>query len=273
MSSQSIQLPLPLPEELQPWLTINSEFHILLCYATSCQHAVAPGSISRHLRDKHQVRREVQKQADQYTKLWQWPYDVQSILLPLDGSLPQPILPILNGFQCINCSFKSQSQKLLRKHQSKEHNRRYLKNEEICTVVHLQTWFTKKKARYWVVDATRPSRDVNNTSGSSSGSRNDATEDTGAAIKAEIEEWMKKEEEEEYKASTVATEVDLWLQYTGWEEVLAGSKHGLVKTAEFTATATGTEPELERVVESWERILQRSLTTLIAVSNFKDILK
>ena len=50
--------------------------------------------------------------------------------------------------------------------------------------------------------------------------------------------------------STVATEIDPWLQYTGWEEVLAGPKHSLVKTAEFTATATADEPELERVLQS-----------------------
>ena len=63
------------------------------------------------------------------------------------------------------------------------------------------------------------------------------------------------------------------MQYTGWEEVLAGSKHSLVKTAEFTATATADEPELERVLQSWERIVQRSLATLAAVSQYKDILK
>ena len=62
------------------------------------------------------------------------------------------------------------------------------------------------------------------------------------------------------------------MRYTGWEEVLAGSKHDLVTTAAFTATATATEPELERLIQSWERILQRSLDTLIAVSNYKDIL-
>ena len=73
--------------------------------------------------------------------------------------------------------------------------------------------------------------------------------------------------------STVATEIDPWLQYTGWEEVLAGSKHSLVKTAEFTATATADEPELERLLQSWERIVQRSLATLAAISKYKDILK
>jgi hypothetical protein len=64
-----------------------------------------------------------------------------------------------------------------------------------------------------------------------------------------------------------------WLQYRGWEEVLAESKHDLVKTTEFTATAADTEPELERVLYSWERILQCSLGTLVALGNYKDILK
>ena len=47
----------------------------------------------------------------------------------------------------------------------------------------------------------------------------------------------------------------------------------MVKTTEFTATATADEPELERVLQSWERIVQRSLATLAAVSQYKDILK
>ncbi len=52
--------------------------------------------------------------------------------------------------------------------------------------------------------------DVNNSQGSGSGSGSDNTRDTRAAIKAEIEAWVKKEEEE-YKASTVVTEINLWL--------------------------------------------------------------
>ena len=114
-------------------------------------------------------------------------------------------------------------------------------------------------------DVNNESRDVNNSSSSGSG-------DASAAIRAEIAEWMM-EEEGQYQASTVATEIDPWLQYTGWEEVLTASKHDLVTTAAFTATATATEPELARLIQSWERILQRSLATLAAISKYKDILK
>ena len=273
MSDQSIPLPLPLPEILQQWLIFNTKFHVLLCHTTGCQHAIAPGSISRHLRDKHQVKSEVYKQADQYIKQWQWQYNFQNVPLPQDRSLPQPVLPVFNGFQCVSCNFKTQSRKVMRKHGSKEHNQKGLKDEEIYIVIRLQTWFTAKRARYWVVDedATRQARDINNNNRGGSGSGS-SSNDTGAAIKAEIEEWIK-QEEGQYQVNTVATDIDPWLQYMGWEEILAGSKHDLVTTAAFTATATATEPELERVLESWERILQRSLTTLAAVSNFKDILK
>ena len=113
------------------------------------------------------------------------------------------------------------------------------------------------------------SHDINNTSSSSSSGDSN---NTRATIKAEIKEQIKKEEYQ-YKASTIATEINLWLQYTGWEEVLAGSKYDLVKTAAFTATVSATEPELACIIQSWEQIIQQSLAMLMAISNYKDILK
>jgi tetrahydromethanopterin S-methyltransferase subunit A len=53
------------------------------------------------------------------------------------------------------------------------------------------------------VDATWQSRDINNNSSSSS-------DDLGAVIKAEIKEWIKKEEGT-YKVSTIIIEIDSWL--------------------------------------------------------------
>lgn len=273
MPEQAGQLLLPLPEVLQQWIILNVEYHVFLCYIPGCQHALAPGSISRHLRDKHQVKREIQKQADQYFRQWQWQYNFCTVPLPLDGSIPQPVLPVFNGLHCYNCNFKTQNRKVIRVHGNREHNKKRLKDEEIFYTVQLQSWFTEKKARYWVVDATRQSRDVYNRnrsgSGSSSGS---SSNDASITIKAEIEEWMKKEEGQ-YQVSTIAADSDPWLQYTGCEEVLAASKHNLVTTAAFADIATATEPELEQVLQSWERILQRSLTTLAAIDNYKDILK
>jgi len=241
-----MQLPLPLPEALRQWIAINAEYHVLVCHITGCQQALSPRAISRHLRDKHQVKSGLYKQADQYIKQWQWQYDFQSVPLPPDKSAPQPILPVFAGFQCQDCDHKSQSRQAIRKHVNKEHDKKRLPDNELFQAVQLQTWFGEKRARYWVVNATRQSdvnnesRDVNNSSSSGSG-------DASAVIRAEIAEWMA-QEEGQYQASTVAAEVDPWLRYTGWEEVLAGSKHDLVTTAAFTATATATEPELERLI-------------------------
>jgi hypothetical protein len=104
------------------------------------------------------------------------------------------------------------------------------------------------------VDVTRKSRDVNNTSSGSGDASATRSSDLSASIKAEIEEWIKKEEGQ-YQVSTVAADIDPWLQYTGWEAVLSASKHDLVTTTIFADTATTTKPELEQVLQSWERIL------------------
>ena len=277
MLNQSIELPLPLPEALRPWLTLNSAFHVIACHVTGCQQALSPDGISNHLSRKHQVNLKSRQQLTEYLKQWQWPYDFRSVPLPLNGSLPQPVLPVIDGFQCRDCIYTTTNRLVIRQHCNTEHQKQRLSDEELFQAIQLQAWFRGNRARYWVVDATRQSRGVNNGNGNGnedgdgngSGSSSD---DAGAAIKAEITEWIAKEEGQ-YQVSTVAAETDPWLRYTGWEEVLAASKHDLATTTAFTATASATEPALTQAIQSWERILQRSLTTLMAVGNYKDILK
>lgn len=220
--------------------------------------------IVRHIRDKHRLEKDSRQQLIDYLKQWQWQYDFQTVPLPLDGQLPQPVLPISDGFKCNDCAYKTINRSVIRKHCNQQHNKQRLKDKELFQAVQLQTWFAEKRARYWVVDATAQSRDVNNDSGSDS--------DALAAIKADIQEW-KAQEEGIYQASTVPAEVDKWLQHVRWEAVLANSKLDLVQTAAFAAAATATETELHRLLECWERILQRSLNTLVAVADYKDILQ
>jgi hypothetical protein len=138
--------------------------------------------------------------------------------LPPDGSSPQPVLPVVNGFQCLDCKYTTRNRHNIRNHGLVEHNKeKRLKDEKLFRAVQLQTWFGEKRARYWVVDATRQSdvnnesRDVNNSSGSGSGN---GSGDAGAVIKAEIAEWIIKEEGA-YQVSIVAAEIDPWLRYTG----------------------------------------------------------
>lgn len=266
MSDQSIQLPLPLPEAVQPWLTLNLEFHVIICHSTGCKGALTPRAVCTHLRDKHQVQFEIRQQLAEYLKQWQWQYDYQTIPLPLDASLPLPGLPVLNGFQCKSCSYKTTNRSIIRKHCNIQHNQQRLKDYNLFTAVQMQTWFKEKRARYWVVeDATRQSREDSNGSGSG----RDTT------IKAEIADWIMKQEESqaELDREILTTERDPWLRGVHWDEVLAGSQHDLVRTAAFATTATATEPDLVRLIQSWERILQRCLTTLAAIGKYKDILK
>ena len=211
------QVPLPVPLILEPWIVFNNAFEVLLCIRPECQRAVSPSALSQHLQRKHkaniQLREAVNSYVQQFLQRYT-DYDFRTVALPLGGGLPLPILPVHNGFQCLNCSFTTQNQSNIRKHASKEHNQKGAPNTDVYREVQLQSWFEERRARYWVVDASGESRDVNNGQGSGSGSDDEESRDAGAAIKAEIEEWLKKEEEE-YKVSTVATEIDPWLQYTG----------------------------------------------------------
>ena len=68
-----------------------------------------------------------------------------------------------------------------------------------------------------------------------------------------------------------AVEMDSWLQYTKWNEVLSQSKHNLVKTFYFTHVPDPDEPELDRILRAWSRILDWCLDTLTATDQ-KDAL-
>ena len=73
-------------------------------------------------------------------------------------------------------------------------------------------------------------------------------------------------------ARPTADELDPWIRYTGWNEVLLQSKHSIVKTHEFVRVPNLEEPELVRLLEAWNRILNRCLDTL-AATDHKDTLK
>ena len=75
MAFDSILLLLPLPEAARPWLVLNLEHHVIICYRVGCQHAISPRMVSRHLRDKHQVQIDIRKQIQLYLEQWQWLYD------------------------------------------------------------------------------------------------------------------------------------------------------------------------------------------------------
>jgi hypothetical protein len=120
--------------------------------------AVSLSTLSSHLRRKHKATLQIRKQVDEFIKelLLVWKdYDFRTVLLPRDRSQPQPVLPILDGVQCKDCIYLSQSRKALREHANKQHNKKRVKDEELYKKVRVQSWFTEGKERYWIVDESR----------------------------------------------------------------------------------------------------------------------
>jgi hypothetical protein len=93
-------------------------------------------------------------------------------------------------------------------------------------------------------------------------------------IERDIQQW--KAEAQERRLTLLdkvpIVEMDSWLLYTKWNEVLSGSQHNLAQTYHFVREPDENEPELRRLMCAWKRILERGLNTL-AMTDQKDALK
>jgi hypothetical protein len=130
----------------------------------------------------------------------------------------------------------------MRKHGNKVHNKKRVPNEDIFQAVRLQSWFGEKRERYWAVDESQQitqerqarraaigdvgeeSNSEANTSGSSESedSQDDRLSDSLDDIIEEIEGWKADACERLLEAlkKVPAAEIDAWLHFTGWNEVL-----------------------------------------------------
>jgi len=277
----------PIPQAWSHLVALNVEYGVLICVAgDKCKRALQPTAMPRHLADKHSAPLELRKQVRQYVQGFPFAYDSASVPLPIDGSAPQPIIPIVAGFACRQCLYKSISRDATRKHANSAHDKKEVPDEEILRAVQLQSWFGEKRERYWIVDEGQQGQqdqqgeesndsEANVGSGSSSeDSQDDADDDMYDDIIQGIEDWKAAAKERLLEAlkNVPASEIDSWLQYTGWNEVLGRSKHNLAKTHQFARPPDSDEPELERVLRAWRRILERCLDTLAATDQ-KDALK
>lgn len=73
-------------------------------------------------------------------------------------------------------------------------------------------------------------------------------------------------------ARPTADELDPWLRYTKWHDVLSQSKHDIVKTHKFVQDAEPEETQLEHLARAWDIVMQRCLDTL-EHTDHKDTLK
>lgn len=110
----------PIPQALAHFIGLNVEFCTLICL--QCQYAQRPTYICRHSGDRHKVPIELRKQVEEYTKGCPFEYDYTSVQLPSDGSAPQPIIPVLDGYKCKGCQFKTHGRDTARQHCNKDHN-------------------------------------------------------------------------------------------------------------------------------------------------------
>jgi Orsellinic acid/F9775 biosynthesis cluster protein D len=284
-------------------VAVNIKYGILICLGNTCHRAVRPAGLAAHVRRKHKVPRDIWRQVEQYIKGFPFEYDYSSVPLPVDGLAPQPIIQVVDGLQCRHCTFKTQSRDAMKKHGNKEHSMQRVANDELFQPARLQSWFWDGKERYWVVDESQQvaqerrarraaigdvgeeSNPEANTSGGSSGSgsggrsgsedsQDDGLSDGLDDIVEDIEGWKADARERLLEAlkEVPAAEIDAWLHFTGWSEVLGQSRHDLVKTHQFARPPDPDEPELERVLRAWRRILERCLDTLAATDQ-KDALK
>jgi len=129
-------IPLPLP--LQAFISLNSEFKVLICLVNRCYSAIEPAVLASHLLRKHEVGKKTREEANQYIKQWQWPYDSKSIILPPNGSAPQPVIPVLDGYQCLWCEYITQSRKAGREHGNKAHQLKRVPDKELVRPVQIQ---------------------------------------------------------------------------------------------------------------------------------------
>ena len=142
----------PVPEVLAHLVQLNVDFQVLVCLGEECRCAVSPRAMVRHFNDQHKTPIELRKAIERYIQAFLGSYDYLSVRLPPDGSSPQPIIQVVDGFQCRQCPFKTQDRSNIRKHANKEHGKKRARDEEIFSIVRMQSWFKGKRERYWVVD-------------------------------------------------------------------------------------------------------------------------
>jgi hypothetical protein len=143
-----------IPLALSQLIAVNVEYKVLICLGYGCSQVVRPSGFLEHVRKKkHPITKEGRKQAQEYTQAFPCDYKHSTIQLPTNGLAPQPIIPVVDGFQCKKClNYFSTSRKKMKVHRNKEHSLKRIADDELLQLVRMQLWFGEGMERYWVVD-------------------------------------------------------------------------------------------------------------------------
>ncbi|RFU35493.1 hypothetical protein B7463_g857, partial [Scytalidium lignicola] len=106
------------PAELLRYLP---DYRVLICL--SCQYAIQPGALARHLKEIHRVLRSYRRPYMQYVA--GFPLDKpEQVIAASIKEFPVPFLPIQDGLQCDSCPHLCISEKRMRHHWSTKHDRK-----------------------------------------------------------------------------------------------------------------------------------------------------
>ena len=160
-----------IPLALAQLVVVNVKYEALICLGSGCSRAVRPLGFLKHVsKQKHPITSDGRKQGQEYTQAFPHDYTYSTILLPLDGLAPQPIIAVVDGLQCQKCPhqppnslsrpYRSQSRKKIKVHRNKEHSLKDIADDKLFQLVRMKSWFREGKERYWVVDEGQQERQV-----------------------------------------------------------------------------------------------------------------
>ncbi|GAM91695.1 hypothetical protein ANO11243_097480 [Dothideomycetidae sp. 11243] len=134
------------PSDLLHYL---EEYKVLIC--TSCQYALQPDAISRHLKDIHHILRSSRRSYMDYASGFALA-DAETVMHSGQAltSFPVPLLPVHDGLKCTHadCGHLCVTEKRMRSHWVTQHGRAG-QSESDWNPVQLQTFFRGNSLRYF----------------------------------------------------------------------------------------------------------------------------
>lgn len=134
------------PSDLLQYL---GEFKVIVC--TSCQYALQPSAISRHLKDIHRILRSSRKPFVQYVSTLDL-NSPETVIQSTDDlkEFPVPLLPVQDGLKCNHqgCSHLCVTEKRMKRHWAIEHGQPGRPGLDWSSVP-LQTFFRGNSLRYF----------------------------------------------------------------------------------------------------------------------------
>ena len=176
-----------IPQSVAHLIAVNKKFGVLLCRSARCRHALTVKGLEDHLRKLHVETLAVRREAKEFAQALarqdaRFQRDHTGVELPIDGSAPQPTLPVTDGFRCLFCHFLTISRAKMRTHSNKEHSKKGKEDDCVYARVKLQSWFGWKRERYWVVrDVISGLGEAANGQGEATRGPDDATRGAGDA--------------------------------------------------------------------------------------------